>query len=322
MDKGYYEQCCGVCGSEITNSERLPVREMMHGTRKVFHYVTCESCGCVQLIDIPQNLETLYLDYYGRVRTNRRGLPYRIRRWSFNTAINAKWNPIGAFYNRFFGTATAKILGKNIPRDASILDVGCANGLLLLLMKDAGFQNLKGCDPYIAASLHYENGVIVKKQALDDETGFFDVIMAHHVLEHVPNQHEFLVQILEHLKPSGKALIRIPTCSSWAFENYGSDWYQIDAPRHLFIHSRQSILQLLESIGFVNVSVQDDSTIWQILSSELYIQNVPFMNHTHWLIKNLPAILLTRRLHQLTKRVEQLNLEARGDQICIIAERR
>lgn len=293
----------------------------MHGTREVFYYATCESCGCMQLIDFPQDLGSLYVDYYGRDAINRRGLSYRIQKWSFATAAGAQWNLIGALYNRYMGTATAAIISEMIPRDVSVLDVGCANGLLLLKMKDAGFQNVKGCDPFITSSLCYDNGVRVEKQELTDVVDDFDVVMANHVLEHVPNQREFLMQIFEHLKPSGKVFIRIPTCSSWAFDNYGSDWYQIDAPRHLFIHSRLSIARLLESVGFVNVTVQDDSNIWQIVSSDLYRLNMPFITHSKWFLKNLPILVFTKKLHRLRQFVVELNLDSRGDQICIVAEK-
>lgn len=57
--------------------------------------------------------------------------------------------------------------------------------------------------------------------------------MFHHSFEHIADPFETLCSV-RRLLSSGTCLIRIPIVDSWAWENYGVNWIQIDAPRHFF----------------------------------------------------------------------------------------
>jgi SAM-dependent methyltransferase len=312
---------CEICAADLRGSRVLHVREMMNGSRESFEYVVCAECECVQLLVPPPNVEKYYADYYGRSGVSVRGINYRLNRSRYNRALGRKRNFVGWFLNRFFEDPAARSIKGVVKRDDSILDVGCASGMLLLLMKDDGFEDVSGCDPFIEESISYPNGVEVHDHTIDEETRVFDVVMAHHVLEHVQDQTDFVRKIWERLGPTGNVIIRTPTSSSWAFERFGANWYQMDAPRHMCVHSRKSIVLLLESVGFTNVNITDDSTIWQILSSQLYEQDIPFVEHLRWYIRHLPVLLVTGRFRNLRKVVSNLNEEGRGDQICVVAEK-
>jgi SAM-dependent methyltransferase len=312
---------CGVCGTDLSGSRILHVREMMNGTRENFDYVACPECEYVQLLLPPSEIEKYYMDYYGRSGISVRGLNYRLNRTRYNAALKRKRSIVGWLLNHFFEDPAAKSIEGLVNRNDSILDVGCASGMLLLLMKDDGFEDVSGCDPFIEESIVYPSGVIVNDRTIDEETRVFDVVMAHHVLEHVQDQSEFVKKIWERLEPSGKVIIRTPTSSSWAFDRFGPNWYQMDAPRHMCVHSRRSIVLLLESAGFTNVRIKDDSTLWQILSSQLYEQDIPFVEHLGWYVRHLPVLLVSGRFRHLKKVVKRLNREGRGDQICVVAEK-
>lgn len=188
-------------------------------------------------------------------------------------------------------------------------------------MKDSGFEAVRRCDPYIEGAIDYPNGVRIDNQGLDDVSTKFDVVMAHHVMEHVPNQLEFAQQLFARLNDSGMAIIRLPTSSSWVFEYFGSDWFQLDAPRHLFLHTSTSVERVLREAGFTNLRIRDDSTIWQVLSSRLYREGVPFNNHLRWYLRHLPGMLISGEFKKLNNEIDQLNAQGLGDQICIIAEK-
>jgi SAM-dependent methyltransferase len=149
-------------------------------------------------------------------------------------------------------------------------------------MKDSGFEAVRGSDPYIEGPIDYANGLRIDNHGLDHMGTKFDVVMAHHVMEHVPNQLEFAQQLFARLSDSGTAIIRLPTSFSWAFEQFRSDRFQLDAPRHLFLHTRTSVERVLREAGFTNLRIRDDSTIWQVLSSRLYRKGVPFDDHLRW----------------------------------------
>ena len=312
---------CGVCSTDLSSAEPQVAQEMMMGTHEQFHYALCPGCACLQLIDPPEHLGAYYSGYYGRSPLSLTSLKFRLLMWRFRAALGRSINPIGVLLNRYFPEPAITSITKVVGPSESVLDVGCANGELLLLLKAFGYESVRGCDPFIDATLHYDNGVTVANHTLEAEIGPFDVIMANHSLEHVGDQHAFVRQAFDRLVPNGRIVIRIPTSSSWAYDRFGVKWYQLDAPRHLYVHSRQSITQLLEAAGFVNVEISDDSTIWQIVSSELYEAGIPFSSHQRWYLKRLPKFVASGKFKRLKDMTAELNAFNRGDQICVTATR-
>jgi 2-polyprenyl-3-methyl-5-hydroxy-6-metoxy-1,4-benzoquinol methylase len=75
--------------------------------------------------------------------------------------------------------------------------------------------------------------------------------MLHHSFEHMDNPCGVLKQIDKLLNPDGELLIRIPVSDSFAWRKYGVDWFQLDAPRHFFLHTTKSIALLAKNSGFV-----------------------------------------------------------------------
>ncbi len=314
-------EACGVCGAELPLSDTIRTSEMMNGTREAFDYGRCPSCGCVQLLEVPVNLVDYYNTYYGRAAVDTSSFYFRMNRLRFWSVTKYR-DTVGGRVVRYLLPYASEEFLREIDKSSSIVDVGSASGELLLLMNSVGFEDLYGCDPYIDESIEYPEGVKVAKLAPSQLDRQFDVVMAHHVVEHVPNQAEFVQELFAILKVGGTAVIRIPTVSSWAYETYGGHWFQMDAPRHLFLHSRESIHRLLTSAGFTDLRVYDDSHILQILSSELYRDDVPFKFHKKWFIRQLPMMLISGRFRRLKNQVEGLNREGRGDQICILASKR
>jgi 2-polyprenyl-3-methyl-5-hydroxy-6-metoxy-1,4-benzoquinol methylase len=132
-----------------------------------------------------------------------------------------------------------------ISRSDHILDLGCGSGDLIFTLREIGFRNVLGADPFIANTIYHPKGVKVLKSTAGEIEGRFDLVMMHHSLEHIWNQREIVQGIARLLVRGGRCIIRIPTIDSWAWEEYGADWVQLDAPRHFYLHSRTSITHLL-----------------------------------------------------------------------------
>ena len=60
-----------------------------------------------------------------------------------------------------------------------------------------------------------------------------------------------------------------------AWKTYGVHWAQLDAPRHIFIHSIQSIKLLAEQTGFEVSQIIYDSDAYQFWASEAIMKGVP-----------------------------------------------
>ena len=176
-------------------------------------------------------------------------------------------------------------------------------------MQEAGYQNLTGVDPYLEDD-RQERNVTLLKRTIHELEGTWDLIMLHHTLEHIPDQLATLTSVARLLSGDGRCLVRIPLVSSYAWEHYRENWVQLDAPRHLFLHSSHSIRLVAEQAGLWLLEVQFDSTELQFTGSELYAQDVPLIDREG---RFSPAEVLAYR-----KRAERLNVEGRGDQAAFL----
>jgi len=112
----------------------------------------------------------------------------------------------------------------HLTQASQVLDVGCGAGHLLHSLRELGFYNLLGIDPFNQADIAYPNGLRVEKRDIFSEQGQWDAVMFHHSFEHLPNQRTNLGQAFNILKPGGMALVRIPTVSSYVWQEYGVNW--------------------------------------------------------------------------------------------------
>jgi hypothetical protein len=145
-------------------------------------------------------------------------------------------------------------------------------------------------------------------------TGEWDWVMFHHSFEHVPDPLETLRAAACLLARGGTCLIRIPTVSSEAWEQYGVDWVQLDAPRHLFLHSLESMERLAREAGLVVREVQFDSTAFQFWGSEQYRADIPLRDPRSYAVDPGASIFTAESLALFATRARELNAARRGDQ--------
>ncbi len=92
--------------------------------------------------------------------------------------------------------------------------------------------------------------------------------------------HEVFQQIFHLLKDGGVCEIAIPVVPNLAFELFRENWYQLDAPRHIFLHSQKSIAYLAEEANLKLLKTEYVSNNNQFLHSMLYKEGIPFEQHT------------------------------------------
>ena len=146
--------------------------------------------------------------------------------------------------------------------------------------------------------------------------GFYDFIMMHHSLEHIPDQINTFQHISRLLKKEGIALIRIPVSNSFAWKQYRMNWVQLDAPRHLFLHSENSINILATSNGLKIKKIIYDSLGFQFFGSELCERGILLQDHKLYLKKNGTKIFSKLQLYNWKKRSKELNKNKTGDMCC------
>ncbi len=126
----------------------------------------------------------------------------------------------------------------------TLLDIGAGTGDFLVAAKKEGWQ-ATGIEPNAKAkAIAVKKEVDFANELSDLESHSFDVITMWHVLEHVPNLDEYLLELKRLLKPTGTILIAVPNFKSFDANYYGKFWAAYDVPRHIWHFSKTAIQKL------------------------------------------------------------------------------
>jgi len=189
-------------------------------------------------------------------------------------------------------------LQKHVPTPGRLVDIGCGNGRLLWVAKQAGWQ-VKGLElgaemaRYAAERVGCE---VVANDFLADEPPpgdreAFDVVSLRHVLEHLPYPRLAMEKISGLLRPGGWLLIEIPNIEGWS-----KRWVRFITrtglhkrrfppdlmPGHCCEYSRQSFTALMERSGY------------RVLCWETYTKK----RFGNWILARLPVGTKARALVQ------------------------
>jgi 2-polyprenyl-3-methyl-5-hydroxy-6-metoxy-1,4-benzoquinol methylase len=305
---------CAICGNAFKNVT-FWVKEMMFGTREKFKYFKCSICGCLQIAVIPKEISKYYPNnYYSYSKQEKPDLTLRRRMrnillpYSFKYRLGLTSSLTGLVANFKYHdiyTWLNKDIGKFVNKH--VLDVGSGSGSLLTYFDKCGFKSLIGIDTFLREEITKGN-VSMSRNEIFDLQKTFDLIMFHHSFEHMQNPHKIFKKLYSILSEEGKIIIRTPLIDSYAWRKYGVNWFQIDAPRHLFLHTVNSLTILAESNGFTIEKILYDSTWQQFFFSEIYQRNIGMLENRMNLSKK------ERTIYDL--QAKSLNQLSDGDQAC------
>jgi SAM-dependent methyltransferase len=319
---------CRICGNDQGN-RAYTAREMMFGLRDSFDYFQCAECGCLQIEQMPSDMSRYYPPSYyslarvpeargaggmrGWARTQRdrfavarSGVLGRMLSWlSPNEALT------GAVVSHFPGDGAS--LTKLSAR-SRILDVGCGSGAFLRTLHAAGFRHVQGIDLFLEKDLQYPEGLRIVKGSLECCTGEWDIIMFHHSFEHLPDPLSTLRTAARLLASDGALVLRIPLVSSYAWEKYGVAWVQLDAPRHFYLHSEDSLARAATTAGLRVTRIAYDSTEFQFWGSEQYLRDISLFSSDSYGLHPENSRFSPDDIEQFRALAQELNARQRGDQ--------
>lgn len=321
---------CRVCGSVDVDRWLNPL-EMMLGRRTSFAYFCCAGCGCLQLESVPADLGNYYPENYysfdpehdlavtphGYVR-QKFVLPQMTRHllgWGSITGrvlCQLSQRPIVPYWLRF--------LPKPIPFDGGVLDVGCGSGANLVMLRDCGFTNLLGVDPFMSKPLSHDGGINLVKCDLQAVHGKFSLIMFHHVFEHLDDLVSTLTKARQLLGEGGQIIIRIPLSDSVAARKYQEHWVQLDAPRHINLQTRKSMNLLAEKSALRISNVVYDSFEIQFWGSEQYMQDISLFDPRSYRSGLAPSVFSAEQIKFFVDESVRLNAQEQGDQAAFVLE--
>lgn len=302
---------CPICNNSKRN-ESFKVKELQQGLREEFEYIECKNCGCLFIKDIPQNINKYYdINYaphnnkntikekiiekiYGMYITDNKFIKHVI---GDNVGVSTK------FWNSFIRNGI-------IAKDSSILDIGCGDGKFLHILKSAGFKDLTGMDLFIDKE-NMQKGIKIFQCSLEEfnPKRKYDVIISNHAFEHMDNQLENLKCFENLVKPDGIIIIRIPVKSEAIWKEYGVNWFQIDAPRHFFLHTIDSFKILCSKTNLAIDKIIFDSSDSCLINNEKYVRDIS-MSDPAW-----NSFKLDRKTtNKLKKHAKKLNENNQADQ--------
>jgi SAM-dependent methyltransferase len=325
---------CLVCGD--TRAKTIIIsREMMFGTRESFEYGQCAGCGCLALSGPPADMSRFYpTDYCSFSIKPGQDIPQndsalrkflRLRRTGFLLNGHDMIGRIVCLVKPPEPLLTEYVSWLRNCRahpGSRILDVGCGTGRLVKELAWYGFTNLVGVDAFIKVDNISGPGVRIRKGSINDVDGIFDCIMLHHSFEHMDDPLAVCGHISRLLAKNGCALIRMPTVSSYAWRNYKEHWAQLDAPRHIFLHSLESIKILADKAGLTIRDIIFDSTEFQFWASEQYRRDIPLNDPRSYALNRGAGIFTEKQIKEFQRKAAQLNAEKQGDQLCVYLTRK
>jgi 2-polyprenyl-3-methyl-5-hydroxy-6-metoxy-1,4-benzoquinol methylase len=231
-----HSYACPLCGGAGV-VPFLTAPDRFHLRTELYHLLRCSSCSAVWL-DSPPRPDQMDIhyddDYHRAIMTAGETNPEA--RWRRHRELIARHKQGGA-----------------------ILDIGCSSGAFLGAVKSPSWK-LYGIEmeASTAQRARAATGAEVFVGDVDDAPfapNSFDVITAFDLLEHVYRPRQFLGNVLNWLKPGGIFFTMLPNIDSWESRMFGSYWYGLELPRHLFHFSPKSLRHVMLSLGFQEVSL-------------------------------------------------------------------
>jgi 2-polyprenyl-3-methyl-5-hydroxy-6-metoxy-1,4-benzoquinol methylase len=235
MSNAVKSRACAVCGSEW----KSPLFEQKFDTVGLvtgYTVVVCEQCGFAYADGIPS--QSAFEQYYRDLSK----YEYQQREGRESESDQARLTQI------------AGELENLIPsRDCRILEIGCASGCLLSLLRHAGFPNVRGIDPSLACAETAANlyGVPVHTGSIYDLPTLgekYDFLILVGVLEHLADLSGALTAMHEALADHGHVYFDVPDCEQ--FPEHLDAPYQQFSTEHINFFSPVSLANLLRTHRF------------------------------------------------------------------------
>lgn len=229
------EQMRCPCCSATHCSPFLAAPDRFHGRQHMYPLVRCNSCSLVWLLSPPPPAEMG--QHYGP---------------DYDRAISGAGQD-----SRFWAGRRDTIL--SYKQGGSLLDLGCNAGGFLSSMagpswKLFGIEMSEDAARQAKASCGAE---VFVGDILDASfpAASFDAITCFHVFEHLYQPKEVLAKVYEWLKPGGIFYTMMPNIDSAAGRVFGSYWYALELPRHLYHFSPATLRTLAQTSGLREVSI-------------------------------------------------------------------
>lgn len=230
-------------------------------SQEVFQIVSCSSCGFTFTDPRPENDKLgpyYHSDAYISHSDTSKGLINKLYKEVRKITLRSKFK-----------------LFKPYMYKGYLLDIGAGTGAFLNYAIIQGVKCI-GVEPDEAA--RSQAGKLYKLELKPESylsemaTGSCDAISMWHVLEHVPQLHDRILELKRLLSPKGIIAIAVPNHKSFDAQHYKSFWGAYDVPRHLYHFDKESITKLFgdQDLKLVGIKGMPFDSFYVSLLSEKY----------------------------------------------------
>ncbi len=237
---GVVQRRCPVCGGD--SHAGFVLADQRRGLPGRWSILNCPACGCAYHEKIHE--ETIIRNWYAQYSN--------LNASTHQTGEFAKW------HKRLFRVLKGEYLACDLLSSMpvrEVLEIGAGGGHHILSLSGSYVRKAATDFDHAAIARLVPHGLDARVMTAESEapygTAEFDLILSMQVIEHVQNQRAFCREVNRLLRPGGLWLIATPNAGSFARKLFGvrwvSGWYP---PYHLIIHSRRSLVSLIEECGF------------------------------------------------------------------------
>lgn len=231
----FQDVACGLCGSRARETKF---------TDGPFSVVTCSDCGLTYVTPRLMD-ESLLADVYDEGY------------WSSDAAKDRGYTDYRSDAPLYLKTYRKRysIVARHFDRPGRVLDVGCAAGYFLDVMREKGWD-VTGIEPSDAIrpqAVERLGSANVHGGLLHDaplEPGSFDLVTFWDVVEHIPDVVGALRYVKTLLAPGGKLLIETQNVASKTAAKMGKTWHHYKHAEHIYHFDPVTIAKLMDDAGF------------------------------------------------------------------------
>lgn len=266
--KVHYDDVCVVCNKN-TSPEligHVSEHEYSNTTSLIFPVYRCPQCQLTYLCPRPDvsELKTIYPANYYTYNISAHVQDANASKISFMNSLLISLDK-RSYHKKILPFITKQKLGP-----LRILDIGCGDGTQLNEIK----KFFPGCETHgidinkDAVEKAKKNGHNVycgRFEDMDIPSGYFDLVYALHVIEHVERPDFFMDKCLNLLSSEGIVLIETPNTDSLDFGMFkNKHWGGYHPPRHWYLFNIQTFRHLAKRLNaeIISFGIYSTGVFW------------------------------------------------------------
>lgn len=166
---------------------------------------------------------------------------------------------------------------QELIENKSVLDFGCGNGRFLVKAKKVA-KYVEGIEKEQVLNKYFKNKGLKVFSNINEITKSFDVITLFHVLEHISDPRNTLLELKKKIKPKGQLIVEVPNSNDALLTLYKSMPFARFTywSCHLYLFNNFTLSKLAKQVGLkINYIKQ--------------VQRYPLSNHLYWLSAGKPG---------------------------------